>query len=137
MTGQRLSIKADAYYGSSNNVGCSGSDYSACQGICPVGWHVPTGAVGGEILALFDATGGCVTSNDDCWNDASDWEGVRGGSVSPNGALDLPGKGYYWSSTFFNYNNAYDLYFDPTLTTPATGGGAKRRGRAVRCLRNY
>ncbi|MDR3184484.1 MAG: fibrobacter succinogenes major paralogous domain-containing protein [Prevotellaceae bacterium] len=100
--------KAGAYFGSSSDVGCSGvgsgtsgTNPGACQGICPEGWHIPTGDYSnGEYQALHTAIGGCVTTNDDCWDASSAWEGVYGGYYSPNGALyDQGSCAYYGSST--------------------------------------
>jgi uncharacterized protein (TIGR02145 family) len=128
---------ADAYYGSSSNVGCSGTS-SACQGICPDGWHIPTGASAGEFLALSTALGGCADLTDQCWNADSAWEGVLGGGCSSSGSLNYQGsRAYYWSSTYYSSSNAYTLYFYSSSVNPGTNNGGKNSGRAVRCLRNY
>jgi uncharacterized protein (TIGR02145 family) len=138
--------KREAYYGSANDVGCSGTASGtsgrapgACRGICPAGWHIPTGDTDGEFYTLHIKTGGCSTSNDSCWNNTSAWEGVYGGELFPNYPPDFQGdRGYYWSSTFRNYVNAYGLSFGYYPIEPGTNINlSKKYGRTVRCLMNY
>jgi uncharacterized protein (TIGR02145 family) len=139
--------KADAYYGSTSNVGCSGisagtvsPNPGACQGICPVGWHIPTGDTDGEFYDLHrNYNRGCSSSNSNCWNAHSDWEGTLGGSCTNNGVLyDQGSLGRYRSSTYHSNNYAYYLVFSSVLTDPGTGhGSSKYSGRSVRCVRNY
>jgi uncharacterized protein (TIGR02145 family) len=131
--------KASAYYGSSNNVGCSGtgSTANACQGICPDGWHIPTGASSGEFQALHNAIGNCSTGNDDCWDSNSAWEGVLGGDCASGGSfLEQGSYAYYGSSTYHGNIYAYMLRFGSDSTLPDTYGN-KHYGRSVRCVRNY
>jgi uncharacterized protein (TIGR02145 family) len=143
--------KAGAYSGSTLTVGCSGTASGtsgtapgACRGICPEGWHIPTGGSdGGEFQALHNAIGGCVTTNDDCWNAASAWEGVYGGYCYHNAWLFYQGSiGFYWSSTYGDTNGAYILSFsrgDEFLGTLNLGtlNYGKHGGSPVRCIRNY
>jgi uncharacterized protein (TIGR02145 family) len=137
--------KAGAYYGSSSNVGCSGTATGtsgtapgACRGICPEGWHIPTGNSTGEFQALHTAIGGCSTSNDDCWDAASAFEGVLGGNCNSGGSLGNQGSGGgYWRSTYYDSSYAYNLYFTSTYTGPGTYSNYKNFGRSVRCVRNY
>jgi uncharacterized protein (TIGR02145 family) len=137
--------KGSAYYGSSSDVGCSGTVTGtfgtapgACQGICPNGWHIPTGNTSGEYQALHTA-GGCATNNDDCWDANSAWEGVLSGACSNTGAFYDQGSGaYYWTSTYLSNSYAYLLNFNNGHTYPATSSGhTKNYGRSVRCVRNY
>jgi uncharacterized protein (TIGR02145 family) len=138
--------KAGAFYGSTINPGCSGTVTgtvspapSACQGICPAGWHIPTGNTDGEFHTLHNVSGrGCVTDSDKCWNASSDWEGVLGGSCNSSGALSELGEyGKYWSSTYSSDNFAYYLRFNSTYVWPGTNRYNKDTGRSVRCVRNY
>jgi uncharacterized protein (TIGR02145 family) len=138
--------KDSAYYGSSSDSGCSGTVTgtsgiapSACQGICPVGWHIPTGASGGEFYDLHYNYGrGYSTSDDNCWNASSDWEGVLGGYCDNSGTLGEQGEyGKYWSSTYGSDYSAYYLTFHSGLTYPGTDDYNKYYGRSVRCVRNY
>jgi uncharacterized protein (TIGR02145 family) len=136
-----------AYYGSTVTVGCSGTVTgtsgtapSVCQGICPEGWHIPTGKSTGEFYDLhYNYNRGCVTTNGDCWNAFSDWEGVLGGYCSFNGTPANQGSlAAYWSSTYASSYYAYGLYFINGATYPGTHSYYnKDAGFSVRCLRNY
>jgi uncharacterized protein (TIGR02145 family) len=134
--------KSGAHYGGSYQ-GCSGTGATAntCQGICPAGWHIPTGSTTGEFYALHNAPGrNCSTSNDDCWDANSAWEGVYGGDCDSNGAIYEQGRwGLYWSSTTMSndYLSADRVCFGSTATTPSACPHAKNSGRQVRCIRNY
>jgi uncharacterized protein (TIGR02145 family) len=137
--------KAGAFYGSNTDVGCAGTDSlykstttQACQGICPEGWHIPTGSNTGEFHALHVSIGGCSTSNDICWNAASSWEGVYGGNYNPdNTLLNQKTVAYVWTSTFSDKNYALSHAHRVTGTEPGTGFGSKNVGRSVRCVMNY
>jgi uncharacterized protein (TIGR02145 family) len=134
--------KSDAYRGSSSKIGCSGTSSGtsgtnpgACQGICPNGWHIPTGNTTGEFQALAKALK-CPTNNDKCLNANSTWEGVYGGYCGSN--FGNQGRvAYYWSSTFANNNNAYILYFSSGSIRPGNGTEGKNIGLSVRCVKNY
>jgi uncharacterized protein (TIGR02145 family) len=128
--------KAGAYYGSSSDVGCSGTAAGtsgtvpgACQGICPVGWHVPTGGSAGEFQALYNA-------GSSSWN--SGWEGVLGGYCLGNGSLrDSGSASNYSTSTYSTQYYAYYLYLFGTTATPSNMNNNKDYGRSVRCVRNF
>jgi uncharacterized protein (TIGR02145 family) len=132
--------KAGAYQHSTLIVGCSGTgaNANACQGICPEGWHIPTGSASGEFDALHNIKG-CVTTNSDCWNPSSDFEGIFGGYSNGSGYITLQDQsGYYWSSTIDTTNaaRAYYLSFSIANSNP-TNHNDRNCGRAVRCVRNY
>jgi uncharacterized protein (TIGR02145 family) len=134
--------KVGAYYGSNSYQGCSGTTTAAnaCQGICPVGWHVPTGGISGEFYDLHTNYGrGCRTNNDDCWDNSSDWQGVYGGYFSYGNNLYQQGEvAHYWSSTNVNTSNVYVNRYEPKLTDPGTRNDVnKRQGYSLRCVRNY
>jgi uncharacterized protein (TIGR02145 family) len=137
--------KSGAHYGGSYQ-GCSGksagttsTNPGACRGICPEGWHVPTGASGGEFYDLHNASGrNCSASNDKCWNASSDWEGVLGGYCDSGGTLFVQGQhAHYWSSTYGDGNGAYNLVFYITVMELGTHKFYKNIGFSVRCVRNY
>jgi uncharacterized protein (TIGR02145 family) len=136
--------KSGAFSGSSSDVGCSGTgsgivspNPGTCQGICPIGWHVPTGDQSGEFQALHDAFGTCSLSNDDCWNSTSLWEGVRGGYARAAETLWTDGtRGHYLSSSN-NGATCIHLVFDATWTDPSLGNAGKAFAYALRCLKNY
>jgi uncharacterized protein (TIGR02145 family) len=136
--------KAGAYYGSSSNVGCSGTatgtsgtNPGACQGICPVGWHIPTSGEYNDAYTKFRSYYSC--SNAGCWNASSQWEGVLADACLANGTLVGQGTtATYWSSTYYDAFTAYILLFraDNSLII---GGGSypKYYARLVRCVMNY
>jgi uncharacterized protein (TIGR02145 family) len=137
--------KTNAYYGGSE-VGCSGTvsvssgtTTAACQGICPTGWHVPTGSASGEYTALHNSIGGCSVNNDDCWDSSSLWEGVYAHSCDGDNVLSETLAGYYWSSTRRGYGYSYILYFMPTSMWTGAGHSYEPQasGKHVRCIRNY
>jgi uncharacterized protein (TIGR02145 family) len=136
--------KLNAYYGSSSNVGCSGigsgtsgTNPGACQGICPVGWHIPTSGSSGEFQdadAKFKQSYLC--SNAGCWNASSPWEGVQAGACTNTGVLHNPSDWVYWSSTYGNGYNNYTLALQSgTLLTSYLH--STHFGGSVRCVRNY
>jgi uncharacterized protein (TIGR02145 family) len=137
--------KADAYSGSSSDVGCSGTVTGtsgtapgACQGICPVGWHIPTGYADGEFRALHNMSVGCNKANADCWDADSSWEGVIGGHCEHNGSLSFQGVyAYYWSSTPYDSEIAYNLHFSADLIIDGTYFCGRFYGFSVRCVRNF
>jgi uncharacterized protein (TIGR02145 family) len=126
-------------YAGGSYMGCSGSGAAAnaCQGICPTGWHLPTGGQGGEFQQLYDARG-CQGSNDECWNASTPWEGAYGGACSVDGYLGSQGSiALYLSCTCYNEEYGYILWyksgdaFNGHATFNRSGGGT------VRCVRNY
>jgi uncharacterized protein (TIGR02145 family) len=133
--------QAGAFYGSTLTVGCSGTgaNANACQGICPVGWHIPTGASAGEFYDLHNNYGrNCSTNNDDCWDANSVWKGVLGGGCDNRGSLyDQGSYAAYWSSTYAYGERAYSLVFSRVSTSPGTSTNNKYYGRTVRCVKNY
>jgi uncharacterized protein (TIGR02145 family) len=134
--------KAGAYNNSTSYRGCSGksagttsTNPGACQGICPAGWHIPTGNTTGE---FYDLHSKCSAGNWTCWNASSDWEGVLGGYCDYNGTPNNQGSGaYYWSSTYINSSDSEGLQFSSGNTNPGTADFGKYYGRTVRCVRNY
>jgi uncharacterized protein (TIGR02145 family) len=129
--------KAGAYNGSLLDVGCSTLP-SACQGICPVGWHIPTGSSGSEYRALHNATAGCLTSDDDCWDSSSAWEGVYGGNCAFTGSLYEQGEwGNYWSSSWSSATSSYILRYRAVSVVPGSAIAGPSSGLTVRCIMNY
>jgi uncharacterized protein (TIGR02145 family) len=138
--------KSGAYAGSSSNVGCSGTASglsgtapAVCQGICPEGWHIPTGTSIGEYMALHTAIGNCSTNNDDCWDANSAWEGVISGRSESNGSISgVSSDGRYWTSSYSDQHRAYFLRFYGSGVCAGTcNDGSKNVGRTIRCVKNY
>ncbi len=131
----------DAYFGGSWNPGCTGNpgDKAACRGICPEGWHVPTGNPStGEFTLLNNAVnGGSLTSRSGLLN-TSTFNGVYGGYSINTGPLYYQGDGaYYMTSTYYDAYNVYYMYFGSAGVGPSVWDGDKYNGGTIRCIRNY
>ena len=130
---------ADAYYGSSWNPGCTANPgtKAECRGICPEGWHVPTGnGSTGEFTLLNNAVNGGSGSSPSGLLNTSTFNAVYGGSSYYDGTLSNQGSyAYYWSSSYYATTNAYTLYFNSTNVAPSYYN-LKRNGFSIRCIRN-
>jgi uncharacterized protein (TIGR02145 family) len=139
----------NAYYGSTDvSFACSGTgsgtvspNPASCRGICPEGWHVPTGDGYGEFKALIDILGGDFANfgvgTEIVDNNSYHWHGVLGGLVRYTGVLFNQGiVATYWScsnQTNYVYYLAYGNNVDPTSEDALP----TRYGFSVRCVRNY
>jgi len=131
------------------------------QGICPLGWHLPTdeewevleGAVDsqygigdntwdGSGDRGFDAGTNLKTTNG--WNYGGNGADLFGFSDLPGGYRDVSGTfisigdyGYWWTSSVGILFNAWnrDLYYD--LPEVTRGYNYKTYGFSVRCLRDF
>ncbi len=127
----------DAVYGTAVNPSgnVNGNTLKQWQGICPDGWHLPSGGSTGEFLQLVTALNN-VKANGICPG-CSDFRGVLGG-YGYGSSVNYPGsRGYYWSSTYINHTNAYVMSFDINYAYPLSDDSLKRHGYAVRCVKNY
>ncbi len=131
---------AGAYYGCSWDPGCTDNPGSnaACQGICPEGWHLPTGnSTTGEFTLLNKAVNGGSTNSPAGLLNTSTFSAVYGGYAN-SGSLSVQGStGYYWSSSFYTTNYAHYIGFNSTHVTQSNGNNSKYLGLLVRCIRNY
>jgi uncharacterized protein (TIGR02145 family) len=115
------------------------------MGICPEGWHVPTGDPNGEFRALYNAGVNDIGE----WSDGTTvintnayyWHGVRGGFCTRLGEItNTHSNAYYLSSSWSANNYVYILamFFNVSNVTPDNGGVyTKYNGYSVRCVRNY
>jgi uncharacterized protein (TIGR02145 family) len=139
--------KSGAYKSSNANVGCSGTaggtagkNPGACRGICPEGWHIPTGGAAGEFKALYDKypAGTCVSGNCYCWGPSSAYEGVLAGICSPTGQPEQIGSRLHnYSSTYGTADGAYFLAADHGFQSNEVNETSKWKGMTVRCVMNY
>ena len=131
---------AEAYYGSRWNPECTGNpgDKAVCRGICPEGWHVPTGNPGsGEFTRLNKAVNGGSMNSDAGLRDTNMFSAVYGGHSNNTGSLYGQGSTvHYWSSSYNNTYFAYLLHFNSSSVNPVNYN-YKNYGYAVRCVRNY
>ena len=130
---------AEAYDGSSWNPGCMNNPgtKAACRGICPEGWHVPTGNPStGEFTLLNNAVNGGSTTSPSGWLNTNTFNGVYGGNAY-SGSLDYQGfSANYWSSAYVNTGHVYALIFDRQSARPSNNY-LKYYGNSLRCIRNY
>jgi uncharacterized protein (TIGR02145 family) len=137
------------------------------QGICPLGWHLPTdkewkvleGAADSQYGIgndIWDSFGGGYRGNDAGTNlkDTSGWI-VNGNSTDLFGFSGLPGGdryhgwggfadvgylGVWWTSTEYDLNT-HAWYHELSYGDPGVrrdySGGFKDLGFSVRCLRDY
>ena len=115
------------------------------QGICPTGWHLPSY---NEWNALFTAAGGQSTAatalkSQTGWNnngngtDAFGFSALPAGNRHDNG--DYYGGGYntyFWSSTEYGSNDAYDMYLNYNNGNAGLGLNYKYNGFSVRCVKD-
>ena len=103
-------------------------DKDATDSICPKGWRLPIGEVGGEfgtLVGSLDST--TITQAPYYFNPSGH---VRSGSLRYAGYT-----GTYWSSTAGNYTSrAYYLDFGSGYVGTSTVSLDRSRGRSVRCL---
>jgi uncharacterized protein (TIGR02145 family) len=132
--------KPGAYKGSTSAVGCSGtgSSASACQGICPVGWHVPTAGTYSEFNDLktaFANTSKCVPAS--C--NISMLESMPGGYLSTTGALMYTSYSVFNSSTMSGANQFIMAHLMPTYieSNHIDANTSKANPYRLRCVRNY
>jgi uncharacterized protein (TIGR02145 family) len=126
--------KANAYNGSSANVGCSGTGTAAfaCQGLCPSGWHVPTY----DEMVAFNLSLGTNCSSAQCWHTNALFEMPTTGYVNASGGLGYTNYAYLVLSTMYDASKPY-------MCDGGQGGNAitvvhvKSIGMPVRCVRNY
>jgi uncharacterized protein (TIGR02145 family) len=110
------------------------------EDICPKGWHIPTGDVGGEYSILTDALGVGSSYIPGQSSSALDpmltvFHGVFAGFYYTSPSLM---HGWYWSSTLSQSegNHTYFLSIDGSGTGAVTGTSAHvhNYGFAVRCM---
>ena len=122
------------------------------QGICPVGWHIPTES---EWLTLIDYLGGEAVAGGKMKKAGTTvWLNPNNGATNESGFSALPGgyrasdgsdtfynfglQGYWWSSTqsqdsFVNYYNWNLSYDSPNVNKYEND---RNSGFSVRCVKN-
>lgn len=117
------------------------------QGLCPSGWYIPTDAawqqlvdfLGGEAIAggkMKEAGTNHWQSPNTGATNSSGFSSLPGGSrLSYGGYFDRIGiYGYWWSSSEFNVNYAWDRDLYYKYPQVIHGGTLKENGFSVRCL---
>ena len=104
------------------------------QGLCPQGWHVPSGGNGGEYAALGSRYG-TYSSVSSFWTSSSKWNGQFSGYASYSSLYNLGSTGYYWSSKPQSISHAYTLYFQSSSCS-ASFYNYEDTGLALRCVKD-
>ena len=95
--------------------------------LCPSGWRMPTGDIGGEY--------GIVYSMYDNYNIFRASMHLSLSGVYDNDKLTLLGsESRWWSKTFHSGHNMFRLGADETNILPLTQGGGRQYGMSVRCI---
>ncbi|MBQ6435990.1 hypothetical protein IJJ27_00300 [bacterium] len=118
-----------AYYGSSTTF--SGTQ----QGICPTGWHIPTGSSSGEFGNLYS---NAYNYDGSAFLDSTKGNfALSGGAGGYNGSLYGQGNGgSYWSSSAYDSNFAYYLDVFSNGNVYPDDYWDKYYGLAVRCVQD-
>ena len=101
---------------------CSTTKQDAVYDICPAGWRLP------DEFELSSINGISYVSA---------FSPVYSGDYYDGSLYDIGTNGYWWSSTAYDNNNQYDLYYvGGSLDTSYGIYGNKRYGFSVRCVRS-
>jgi uncharacterized protein (TIGR02145 family) len=102
------------------------------DGICPVGWRIPTAA---EFLSLDIAIGETGSTKFDKY--ISDWGATLGGWVNFAGSMMQQGtSAYYWSQTSPNVQNGTALSITSPSSVNAQLSTPRQTGATLRCVQN-
>jgi uncharacterized protein (TIGR02145 family) len=132
---------AGAYYNVTADPGTAGT-----QGICPTGWHVPTGNTSGQFAALDTANGGTGANRSSCddtdasckfWRPSGNFKGLYSGYCGNSGSLGSQGSyGLWWSSSPGLSSGAYRLDMSSSGVYPGVSTHYRLYGFTVRCQRD-
>ena len=111
------------------------------QGVCPEGWHLPSYD---EWKTLFnESMAGKVLKSMSGWEKSGDGTDAFGFSMLPAGGRfgdeGYGNEGYYayfWSSTEFDSNRAYNMYLGYSDYYAGLDNNSKGDGFSVRCLQD-
>ena len=112
----------------------NGNSPTQWQGICPDGWHLPSGGSTGEYLQLYASF--CNTANK-IYPGKEAFEGILGGLADGSGVSYAGSRGFYWSSTWHSNARPYYLFFNSSSAIYPYTDSYKYNGFAVRCVKNY
>ncbi|MDR0518068.1 MAG: fibrobacter succinogenes major paralogous domain-containing protein [Fibromonadaceae bacterium] len=133
---------------SCNSSDCSSQIQPKHQGVCPSGWHIPSGA---EWQALVDFAGGDGTAGTKL-KSTSGWNAhaTYGDGTDDHGFSALPGgygnsdgnfynvgnDGYWWGASEYGGSNAYSRYMYYSNENAGWFGNYKSSLFSVRCLQD-
>jgi len=126
----------------------SSTNPSGIQGICPVGWHLPSYAEWNELiyyLGGYSVAGGklkeisttyWISPNTGATNETG-FTALQGGSRDNNGTFNSIGKfGNLWSCTQRADSHFWNIYPYWNSSNITAGSVDKFNGFCVRCLRD-
>jgi uncharacterized protein (TIGR02145 family) len=117
------------------------------QGICPVGWHIPTNSewtVLSDFLGGLNVAGGKMkATGTQYWSfpsngsNSSGFTGLPGGFRNVDGTFGILGyNGFWWSATEENEQRAINRSIIYTDNLLSAGSSSKNQGFSVRCLKD-
>ena len=111
------------YTGPTTNVQC----------LCPEGWRLPTGNVGGDFDVLHVAAGSPATG---FWQTPGSWKGSLFGYCGSTGLLTQQGnRSSFWSASEYSNSRARNIsYYSNSIII--NGYLDKNYGSTIRCLKN-
>ena len=114
----------------------SGQPTEPVQGACPDGWHMPANTEFSELINYLG--GSSVAGTALKVGGSSGFEGVIAGWRCTSGGsfLTLFPKGFWWSSTQFNSNDAWFMDVDNTTPYASQDHYGKTLGFNIRCVKN-
>ncbi|MCM1030291.1 MAG: SUMF1/EgtB/PvdO family nonheme iron enzyme [Oscillibacter sp.] len=104
------------------------------QGICPEGWHLPSGGSTGEFQKLYTSL---CNDKSKIYPGSETFEGVLEGYISQGYFTSIGSDVLYWSNMPSGSTYAYTLYVTKSTVSPQHSKAAKWGGFAVRCVKNY
>lgn len=114
----------------------SGQPTEPVQGACPNGWHMPAKTEFTELINFLGGTSVAGTALK--VGGSSGFEGVIAGwrCTLNGGFLTFYPKGFWWSSTQFNFNDGWYMDVDNTNSYASQGHYGKSLGFNIRCIKN-
>ena len=132
-----------------NGESSSSSNPSGIQGVCPVGWHLPSNA---EWTELIDYLGGASVAGGKLKEAGTDhWSNPNTGATNESGFTALPGGerrastvstvfkkefGFWWSTTEISSDYVYHVYMRYDDSNAYTSIMTKNDGYSVRCVKD-
>ena len=123
-----------AALGGQNNSACANSatpEPNPLISVCPSGWRLPTGTVGGEYDNLNTYVNSGSTTNPAGL--LASWLAQRGGAFFPSSFAGQGISGHYWAYANTASENARSLVFSSSFVGSHTNV-SKSAGQAVRCV---
>ena len=148
--------------GATNTTSWSPVPSGNVQGVCPIGWHIPTvaewtiltnylsanstyycGGVNTQIAKSMASTSGwnsdatiCNVGNIQNTNNTSGFNAFPGGYSWTDSVDDVSFMGYWWMATEENAWNAWYMYLSYFKATVSQNSFDKSYGISVRCVRD-